>query len=118
MKTHTLTIFPTPIPPFQWKPTKHTATTHHQPKPPNQQHQPIFEEEQRSSSSTIVELILVAPSTDGLDGTIRPPIKRNLEEMAKRPSWLSNGWMIDLRVRSSRATAGTIDWIVKEVVED
>lgn len=77
--------------------------------PPNHQQQPIAEEEQGSGSGIAAEPISVAPPTDGSAGPTRPSIKRNLEEMAKRPSWLPDTWTIDLRVRSSGATAGTID---------
>lgn len=49
---------------------------------------------------------IVAP-----DGTPAKPAtaRRNPEEMSKRPSWLPDDWKIDLRVRSSGATAGMID---------
>ncbi|KAL2536062.1 Methyl-CpG-binding domain-containing protein 6 [Forsythia ovata] len=77
--------------------------------PPNQQRQPIPEGEQGSGSGIASEPISVAAPADGSAGPTRPPMKRNLEEMAKRPDWLPENWTIDLRVRSSGATAGSID---------
>lgn len=77
--------------------------------PPDQQHQPTSEDEQGSGSGIAAEPISVAAPADGSAGPTRPPMKRNLEEMSKRPSWLPETWTIDLRVRSSGATAGSID---------
>ncbi|CAI9785849.1 unnamed protein product [Fraxinus pennsylvanica] len=77
--------------------------------PKKQQHQQISEDEQGSGSGIATEPISVAAAVDGSAGSTRPPTKRNLEEMSKRPSWLPETWTIDLRVRSSGATAGTID---------
>lgn len=47
----------------------------------------------------------------GEDSPDPPPSarRRNRDEMAKRPTWLPEDWTIDLRVRSSGATAGLID---------
>ncbi|KAL3828596.1 hypothetical protein ACJIZ3_017398 [Penstemon smallii] len=51
---------------------------------------------------------MVAP--DGTDATPRAPVmRRSLEEMAKRPNWLPEDWKIDLKVRTSGASAGLID---------
>ncbi|KAL8479969.1 hypothetical protein ACS0TY_026272 [Phlomoides rotata] len=47
-----------------------------------------------------------APRSGSGSGSAR---RRNREEMSKRPSWLPEDWTIDLRVRSSGATAGLID---------
>ncbi|KAL2511041.1 MBD domain-containing protein [Abeliophyllum distichum] len=60
--------------------------------------------EQGSGSGIASEPISVAAPADGSAGPTRPPMKRNLEEMAKRPDWLPENWTIDLRVRSSGAT--------------
>ncbi|XP_075512698.1 methyl-CpG-binding domain-containing protein 6-like isoform X4 [Primulina tabacum] len=43
------------------------------------------------------------------EATPRAPKVRDPEEMAKRPSWLPEGCNVETRVRSSGATAATID---------
>ncbi|PIN02827.1 hypothetical protein CDL12_24662 [Handroanthus impetiginosus] len=54
---------------------------------------------------------MVAPSGGSPEAkpTPRPAARRSMEEMAKRPSWLPEDWKIDLKVRTSGATAGLID---------
>ncbi|KAK4441312.1 Methyl-CpG-binding domain-containing protein 6 [Sesamum alatum] len=52
---------------------------------------------------------MLAPAEDSPETAPRSTRRRNPEEMSKRPSWLPEDWKIDLRVRSSGATAGLID---------
>ncbi|XP_075520030.1 methyl-CpG-binding domain-containing protein 6-like isoform X2 [Primulina tabacum] len=52
---------------------------------------------------------MLAPGENWSEAVPKAPKVRDPEEMAKRPSWLPDDWNIELRVRSSGATAGTID---------
>ncbi|KZV17375.1 methyl-CpG-binding domain-containing protein 5 [Dorcoceras hygrometricum] len=52
---------------------------------------------------------MLAPGEDWSEAVPKAPRVKDPEEMAKRPSWLPDDWDIELRVRSSGATAGTID---------
>ncbi|KAH6836794.1 methyl-CPG-binding domain protein 5 [Perilla frutescens var. hirtella] len=52
---------------------------------------------------------MYVPGEDSAEATPRAVRRRNPDEMLKRPSWLPEDWTIDLRVRSSGATAGLID---------
>ncbi|KAL3620210.1 Methyl-CpG-binding domain protein 5 [Castilleja foliolosa] len=53
---------------------------------------------------------MLRPGEDSVETTPRSaPRRRNADEMSKRPNWLPEDWKIDLRVRSSGATAGLID---------
>lgn len=52
---------------------------------------------------------MYVPGEDSADATPRSVRRRNPDEMLKRPTWLPEDWKIDLRVRSSGATAGLID---------
>ncbi|KAI3461267.1 hypothetical protein Pfo_017930 [Paulownia fortunei] len=52
---------------------------------------------------------MLRPGEGSVEAAPRSVRRRNPEEMAKRPSWLPEDWKIDLRVRSSGATAGLID---------
>ncbi|XP_051120262.1 methyl-CpG-binding domain-containing protein 6-like [Andrographis paniculata] len=56
-------------------------------------------------------ITMFIPSDDsmGEPSAPRSARRRNPEEMAKRPDWLPDGWRIDLKVRSSGASAGLID---------
>lgn len=52
---------------------------------------------------------MLRPGESSVETAPRSVRRRNPEEMLKRPSWLPEDWKIDLRVRSSGATAGLID---------
>ncbi|KAL6527940.1 Methyl-CpG-binding domain protein 5 [Orobanche minor] len=52
---------------------------------------------------------ILRPGGDSVETAPRSARRRNAEEMSQRPSWLPDDWKIDLRVRSSGATAGLID---------
>ncbi|GFQ05901.1 methyl-cpg-binding domain-containing protein 5 [Phtheirospermum japonicum] len=53
---------------------------------------------------------MLRPGEDSVETTPRSAARRrNPEEMSKRPNWLPVDWKIDLRIRSSGATAGLID---------
>ncbi|KAL6563683.1 Methyl-CpG-binding domain protein 5 [Orobanche gracilis] len=52
---------------------------------------------------------ILRPGGDLVETAPRSARRRNAEEMSTRPSWLPDDWKIDLRVRSSGATAGLID---------
>ncbi|XP_073055175.1 uncharacterized protein [Primulina eburnea] len=52
---------------------------------------------------------MLAPGEVWSEAVPREPKVRDPEEMAKRPSWLPEGWNVETRVRSSGATAGSID---------
>ncbi|XP_073271130.1 methyl-CpG-binding domain-containing protein 6-like isoform X2 [Primulina huaijiensis] len=52
---------------------------------------------------------MLGPGENWSEAVPKAPKVRDPEEMAKRPSWLPDDWNIELRVRSSGATAGTID---------
>ncbi|XP_057782006.1 methyl-CpG-binding domain-containing protein 6-like [Salvia miltiorrhiza] len=52
---------------------------------------------------------MYVPGEDSAEATPRAVRRRDPEEMSKRPSWLPEDWKIDLKVRSSGATAGLID---------
>lgn len=50
------------------------------------------------------------PGEDAEETTPQRQVRRrDPDEMSKRPSWLPEDWKIDLKVRSSGATAGLID---------
>ncbi|KAL3850271.1 hypothetical protein ACJIZ3_012153 [Penstemon smallii] len=55
-----------------------------------------------------VPISMVAPE-DISSSAPKAATRRSAEEMAKRPNWLPNDWKIELKVRSSGATAGLID---------
>lgn len=64
------------------------------------------------ASDSVVDakpISMLAPGEDWSEAVPRTPKVKDPEEMAKRPSWLPDDWNIELRVRSSGATAGTID---------
>ncbi|XP_073291882.1 methyl-CpG-binding domain-containing protein 6-like isoform X2 [Primulina huaijiensis] len=52
---------------------------------------------------------MLAPGEVWSEAVSREPKVRDPEQMAKRPSWLPEGWNVETRVRSSGATAGSID---------
>ncbi|KAK6144191.1 hypothetical protein DH2020_021011 [Rehmannia glutinosa] len=52
---------------------------------------------------------MLRPGESSVEEPPRSVRRRNPEEMAKRPSWLPEDWKIDLKVRSSGASAGLID---------
>ncbi|KAL7127086.1 hypothetical protein ABFS83_14G231000 [Erythranthe nasuta] len=52
---------------------------------------------------------MLRPGESSVETTARAVRRRDPDEMLKRPSWLPEDWKIDLRVRSSGATAGLID---------
>lgn len=52
---------------------------------------------------------MYVPGEDSAEATPRAVRRRDPDEMLKRPSWLPEDWRIDLKVRSSGATAGLID---------
>lgn len=53
---------------------------------------------------------MYVPGEDSEEATpTRGVRRRDPDEMSKRPTWLPENWKIDLRVRSSGATAGLID---------
>ncbi|KAL6499731.1 Methyl-CpG-binding domain protein 5 [Orobanche gracilis] len=52
---------------------------------------------------------ILRPGGDSVETAPRSARRRNADEMSQRPSWLPDDWKIDLRVRSSGATAGLID---------
>ncbi|PIN25208.1 hypothetical protein CDL12_02045 [Handroanthus impetiginosus] len=52
---------------------------------------------------------MLRPGEASPESAPRSARRRNPEEMAKKPSWLPEDWKIELRVRSSGATAGLID---------
>ncbi|KAK6138211.1 hypothetical protein DH2020_028045 [Rehmannia glutinosa] len=58
---------------------------------------------------------MLRPGESSVEEPPRSVRRRNPEEMAKRPSWLPEDWKIDLKVRSSGASAGLIDreWELK-----
>ncbi|XP_073143098.1 methyl-CpG-binding domain-containing protein 6-like isoform X2 [Henckelia pumila] len=52
---------------------------------------------------------MLAPGEVWSEATPKVPKVRDPEEMAKRPNWLPDDWSVETKVRSSGATAGSID---------
>ena len=60
------------------------------------------------------ELLASAVTTTATDGesTPSPPKETPPATPPERPSWLPEGWRVDYRVRSSGASAGTVDRVI------
>ncbi|GFZ20230.1 hypothetical protein Acr_28g0009350 [Actinidia rufa] len=60
------------------------------------------------------ELPASAVTTAATDGESTPaaPKETPLAATPERPSWLPEGWRVDYRVRSSGASAGTVDRVI------
>ncbi|GFZ17757.1 hypothetical protein Acr_26g0010270 [Actinidia rufa] len=62
------------------------------------------------------ELPANAVTTDATDGgstPAEPKVTAQVTAPPERPSWLPEGWRVDYRVRSSGASAGTVDRKIK-----